>query len=475
MTRVRSTRPATGLLGPVAFFAGAALLTLAPLLRGGNRFAALIALELLALAVLAGWWAFRLLSPVDREPLGAARIILLAGPLLIAIFQLIPLPPQAWISLPGHDAFAEAMQAAGAPRDRWRPLSIHPMATLASALAALPVVAAFVLGHEATLRQLRWLMRVVLALAFVQVLLAIGQIAGGHYSPLYFGMMSYGPAIGSFPNRNLLGNYLAMALVGSLWLAYEAHRSHARHGQRQAFKSRHQLALWGGAAFLIVLGILLTRSRGTLVFGTAAALGAFAVIAVRIQGFTRGWRFVLPIAPLVLLLAVTLVGIETLQSRMTVGQLVSSAGFRGELARTSFEAAAAFWPFGSGLGTYALAYPRFQAESITGHANHAHQDYVELLLEAGLPFAALAILFVWLAAGRVALLVKRARSGHPLEADDMAALVCGIGLAGFLLHSMIDFTMRIPANAMLAALLAGVFLRPLREPGSPTESGWVPP
>ena len=48
------------------------------------------------------------------------------------------------------------------------------------------------------------------------------------------------------------------------------------------------------------------------------------------------------------------------------------------------------------------------------------------------------------------------------------ALMSGIGLLGFLLHAGVDFPMRVPANAILACLLAGAFLRPLppvRHPG----------
>ena len=41
------------------------------------------------------------------------------------------------------------------------------------------------------------------------------------------------------------------------------------------------------------------------------------------------------------------------------------------------------------------------------------------------------------------------------------AALCGLGLLGFLLHSLVDFNMHIPANAIMASLLAGVFLRPL--------------
>ena len=43
----------------------------------------------------------------------------------------------------------------------------------------------------------------------------------------------------------------------------------------------------------------------------------------------------------------------------------------------------------------------------------------------------------------------------------MASALCGLGLLGLLLHSLVEFNMHIPANAILGALLAGVYLRPL--------------
>jgi hypothetical protein len=47
----------------------------------------------------------------------------------------------------------------------------------------------------------------------------------------------------------------------------------------------------------------------------------------------------------------------------------------------------------------------------------------------------------------------------------MAAALCGLGLLGLLAHSLVEFNLRIPANAILGALLAGVYLRPLRSAG----------
>jgi hypothetical protein len=43
----------------------------------------------------------------------------------------------------------------------------------------------------------------------------------------------------------------------------------------------------------------------------------------------------------------------------------------------------------------------------------------------------------------------------------MLGTLCGLGLLGFLLHSLVEFNMHIPANAIMAALLAGIYLRPL--------------
>jgi hypothetical protein len=70
--------------------------------------------------------------------------------------------------------------------------------------------------------------------------------------------------------------------------------------------------------------------------------------------------------------------------------------------------------------------------------------------------------FAWLAGSRAATLVREARRRRRLRSEQMLAAVCGIGLLGFLLHSLVEFNMHIPANAVAAALLAGVYLRPSR-------------
>jgi hypothetical protein len=129
------------------------------------------------------------------------------------------------------------------------------------------------------------------------------------------------------------------------------------------------------------------------------------------------------------------------------------------LAISSLQGAAEFWPWGAGWGTYGDVYPRFQPASIVGSAGYAHHDYVHMLFEAGIfgviLMAAFAVLAIW----RAVELIRAVRR-HGWRREEMLSAVCGLALLGFLLHSTVEFNMHIPANAIAAALLAGIYLRP---------------
>jgi hypothetical protein len=448
-------------LGPVAFSGGIALLVAAPLMRGGNRYAALIALEIIALLVLAGIGAGHALArPQAAMPISRPLWALLLSPLLLALIQLTPLPASVWSWLPGHDIYAQPLGQLGVPPAGWRPLSLNPDATVGSLLAAIPILAAFMLGYLATLTQLRVLLRVVAALALAEVMLGLFQISGGENSPFFFGVMTYGPPVGTFANRNHFANYLAMALAGYVWLAFESVRNARLKSGRITFGSRHRVALWAVGGLVLVLGILMSRSRGAALFGLPMAFAGVGLVSLRIKGWSRASWAAVAASAVLIGGAAALVGFDAVTSRISGEQLASSANFRGELARTSLHGAMAFWPWGSGWGSYDSVYPRFQPGSIAGFANHAHEDYVEMLFEGGIFFVLLAGLFVRLVAVRARHLVDRALRERKLDRECMAAALCGLGLLGLLAHSLVEFNLRIPANVILGALLAGAYLRP---------------
>lgn len=462
MTPAATRWPGTGLLGPVSFYAVAALLALSPLVRGGNRSFALVPLELLALAALAPL-AVRL-RPDDLKhgPL-RALLLLAAAPLALGVVQLLPvLPTSLWLHLPGRGEYGPVIDLAGGATD-WRALSVAPRATAAALLAGLPLAAALLAGHFATLDQLRALFKIVVAVALLQAVLAAMQL-GGDKGFLMFGAHSGAP-VGTFGNRNHYGSYMAMALGCWMWLAWGQRRDDTAGANLLVPFAWDRNGVKIALALVLVLALVVSRSRAAVLVGVAAALIALALArALRrdpgpLARWVSGGIFAAATA------VVLVIAADAFTQRLVAEDLGEAAGFRAELARTSLQAAAAFFPFGSGWGTYDLVYPRFQPEIVAKFVNHAHMDFIEMLVEGGIFFLALASLFAWLAARRARVLWRIFAHGHRASQDAVCSAFCGAALLVPLLHSLVEFNLRIPALAIVASLLAGSYLRPL--PGAP--------
>ncbi len=93
---------------------------------------------------------------------------------------------------------------------------------------------------------------------------------------------------------------------------------------------------------------------------------------------------------------------------------------------------------GFGLGTWATVYPQFAHFDNGQYANYAHNDWLQLTAEGGLPVLAALICFA------VLLLRPAIRS------------TWGIGLLILLVHAAVDFPLQKPALAGLFFVLSGV-------------------
>jgi O-antigen ligase len=444
----------------VAVFALLILRALSPLMRGGNRQVALIALEGIALALLvallAGSGGIR-----ARPTLRTALLALLAtSPLWLALVYLLPVPASLWAATPGRGVYPDLLASAGIAMGDWLPLSLVPDATASSLMAGIPVAAAFLAGLALRLPQLKLALGVLAGVAFLQVVMGLLQMAGGSGSSLYFGGIA-GRPFGTFANPNHFANYLAMALAAYVWLAWSSASQWRRRAWSHTASTRtRMLAIWGAGGMLLLVGILMSHSRGAALGGLPAALCAFAV-AVTAGSRGRAWRATLAMAGLALLAAVALVGFDFVVNRFQARSFSADASFRELLAASTLHGAAQFWPWGAGWGSYAAVFPRFQPPTVVGTANYAHNDYAQLLFEGGIFALLLAAAFAWLAVTRAVQLVRAALAHGRLRREEMASALCGLGLLGFLLHSLVEFNMHIPANAVAAALLAGAYLRPL--------------
>ena len=151
-----------------------------------------------------------------------------------------------------------------------------------------------------------------------------------------------------------------------------------------------------------------------------------------------------------------LIAMAPILEKFEPGQLRLSGGGRLALSAATWRAAVEFLPFGSGLSTFAVVFPRFQGEVFGGYVDYAHNDYLQLFLEIGLAAPLVVALMLAAYALRMRELLRR-RDGRSFTLLQIAA---GIGLVPSLLHGLFDFSLHMPANAMWFAALAGVMLHP---------------
>lgn len=161
----------------VACIAGV-LLAVAVLLGGGGSPApvpeAIIELAALAGLMIASVLGVRPLDAMRSDPWLAA---LIAAILLFPLLQLVPLPPM-WEHLPGREAAAAALAAAG-EGGGWQPWSLLPDATLAGALALIPAAVLLLLAGSLPVRERVRLVAVLAALGGAAALLGLVQFMRG--------------------------------------------------------------------------------------------------------------------------------------------------------------------------------------------------------------------------------------------------------------------------------------------------------
>ena len=451
--------------GAVLFYGLIALLTFAPLFRAGNRPLPLLVMELAALALL----VWRFWSPVPAgQPLSWPARTFLALLFLLPLAQLLPAPFGLWADLPGRSFYAEALRQTREDADLgWRALSLIPTGTESTWLALLPPLAVFLAAIHLTGEQLLRLVLVFLGIATAEALLGLIQYGGGPDSVFRLGNTLMGDsASGTYINRNHLAGLLEMALpVGLALLAATVghgrppHASGSRGRRGRTFRQwlarfsvarLNQAALFGAAAMAILLGLIFTRSRAGVSMAMLGILLCTLTFSYRLGG--RNVYGLIGTFTAVGVGLASLIGLAPVWSRFTLQDPVEDG--RWKIFDAAIQAIGEFFPLGSGVGTFEEVMRRFHPADFPGVTiNRAHNDYLEWLLELGLMAALL--IAVWL----LFYVRQWGRVWKRGEWTPFRFAQAGAGIALFLmmLHSLVDFNLRIPANAVFVAFLAAVF------------------
>jgi O-antigen ligase len=447
--------------GSTFFFFLVVFLLLAPLYKASNRPVPLLLLELAAvgfLVTLAVHGAARAALTALPRPLAIAMGVLVIYPLV----QLVPLPEALWRLVPGHAEYATVLErfAGGDTARVIRAISIVPSATEAGWLALLPPLACFLAVQRLMPGHVVRLLLAMTIFAGLEALFGLLQVRAGRDSIFYvLSDVAFGTASGTFVNHNHFAAMMAMMLPVIVGLLVYTIRYGRRRVRPPAFAfdpdTLSQRIVVFLAAVLMLLALFFSGSRA----GIATALAGLAFSSVLLARTRAGLKHAnLIVAALVIagIIVAGLIGLSPLLSRITPEQLGLSGQGRIALSAATLRAAIDFLPFGSGLSTFADVFPRYQVEVFGGFIDHAHNDYLQFFMETGLAAPVVVALGLASYVMRMAELLRR----ETTRSFIVLQIAAGVGLLPMILHSMFDFAIHMPANAMWFAALAGVMFHP---------------
>jgi O-antigen ligase len=385
---------------------------------------------------------------------------------VLPLIQLIPLPPWLWTALPNRQPSAEAFAILGHAVP-WMPISVSPQATWLSALSLVPPLAIFLGTLLLTYRERRLLSLVVLAVGIVSVFVGLIQVAQGPESPLrFFEVTNPTEAVGFFANRNHFAALLyCLILFATAWTVQGTTGIGALRNQKQYQYDTVSIVASIGAftvRVMLLAGEAMARSRAGLGLTIVALFGAIPLAFSK----RRTGPGATPNKKLLIVGAIALAVTFSLQFALyRILERTSdpiSQDDRLVFARTTIEAAKAYMPVGSGMGTFVPVYAMFEKpqDASQSYVNRAHNDILELSLETGVLGLVLMGLFAAWLVRRSVEIWRSAPAEGANELDWSIARAATIVAALIVAHSFLDYPLRTDAMMAVMALACALLIEP---------------
>jgi O-antigen ligase len=425
------------------------LFLLLPLYRGGN---VVIAIEL------AACWSLILLAlcaahlwQIRDARFGAASIALFAAFTLLLVHGLISLftvSTDTWLAFAGREFYRPLIEAnlPQLARRTQLALSLDPLATQRALLLIVACIGPALASLLLRVEYLKWVLLSIAALVIAEAVLGLLQIALLTPSMLGYQQAIGGDrAVGTFVNKNHFASLLAM-LLPLLILRATGRFSFTSSEPPRSLSN----VWWGVAAAVVVAALIASLSRAGV--ATAALVSAVMLALCALRERSLQSRVALAAIVVAALLLGSMAGFSRLLESVSSKAFATSAADRLLMSDATFAAAWQFFPWGTGLGSYAIAFQRFQTPQLVGFIEYAHNDYAQLVFEAG----AVGVLVIALLALAAALAVRQMVRVYRHTRMLSPAFACFLGVVAFALHAWFDFPARIPANAVLATMLFAI-------------------
>ena len=426
-----------------------------------SRFAFLLICVAIVLSALAygtvHYWALALFNVgaltmlllwvMDGWSLGTMRVsrnvlqLPLIGTLILGLVQMLPLRP---VSSGGSTAI-----------ELTHTLSLDPNSTklVLVQLGTLLIYFAATLVFVDTPHRLRLLVRTVTVFGFLLAIFGLTQSFTSPTRVYWLRELNQSTAFGPFINRHHFAGYMELTIALPLGLLFSG----------AVDKEKRIIYLF--MAGLMGVALVMTSSRGGIISLVAEILFLVVVTAVwrkssekrRRAKSQRLKRIATRMGLATGLLVGLFLGVVLLGGDFSINRFIDSVNTddpttgRAHFWAVTLEIIKAHPYVGTGLGAFGVIYTRYDTRSGFYRLEQAHNDYLQVLSDAGIIGAVLALSFVALLFYKA---LSRARSR-----DDFRRGVALAGLSGcfaVLVHSFFDFTLHTTSNALLFLVLAAL-------------------
>ncbi len=321
---------------------------------------------------------------------------------------------------------------------------VHTTASTYYTRVELQLVAAYlILLHlmtQAFQRSSHWRNFVwfLMSLAFVVSIFAILQHLTFNGKLYWFREMRYGGLpFGPYVNRNHFAGFaellIPLALVPLVL------------GKVR----RERLFVVGLFALVPTMAIFLSASRGGIVSFAVELVVLFLLLLLR--RIPTRHMLIGGVVVLCAVLAVSWIGVQQVLDRFSGYSFHDvTTGKRAAMRHDTWKIFLDHPVMGTGLGTLQMVFPPYDSFYDGRVVNHAHNDYLELLSETGVLGGVCCAWFLG-----VLLLESLKGLNKPRSSFNSALNLSGlVGCSGILVHSLFDFNLHIPSNALLFVVAA---------------------
>ncbi len=348
------------------------------------------------------------------------------------LVQIIPLPPVLLGLLASKkSSFLGMLSLSG-----FNSISIYPYATVNALMKLILYILLFTLSaFLAVDRAESWhFLKIIVFFGFLLSLFAIIQNATWNGKIFWFRELTKGGSpFGPFVNRNHFAGFIGMIIPFGLALGLRS-------------RDREKKFLYIFVSVIMGLGLFYSLSRGGIISFIVSTF--FFVVFVIVRKYSSGSRIVIGIFISLLASYLLYFGMSPILDRFASADV--SMGHRAFIWEAMLGAAKDFFLMGSGLGTFPYMSPMYHPGEVTAFFDHAHNDYIEFLTDTGIIGVVLFVAFF-------IAYVRDVMGSRWWKRRHYHMILAGISSIIYIaVHSIVDFNLHIPSNALLLAVVMGL-------------------